>query len=265
MKHEIAFYTNRATLKKVLPKWLLNFIRKSRDKKDFFIFLLNTRLRISLSERLRIVKKLTLISQNIRCIHTEGQILSFIKAVLSLPDSCNGCVVEVGTYKGGSTAKLSIAAQIANRELIVFDSFEGIPDNSEPHDKDIFGERVGFKRGDYAAALDEVRRNVAKFGKVEVCRFIKGYVEETLPHFKDEVAAVYLDVDLASSTKTCLKYLYPLLQPGGILYSQDAHLPLVVAVFDDDIFWRNEVGSKKPHIDGLGKKNLINIVKPPRA
>jgi hypothetical protein len=59
-----------------------------------------------------------------------------------------------------------------------------------------------------------------------------------------------------------LKYLYPLLEPGGVLYSQDGHLPLVIDVFNDRSFWRNEVGYARPEVIGLGEKKLIKIVKP---
>jgi len=67
-------------------------------------------------------------------------------------------------------------------------------------------------------------------------------------------------VDLASSTRTCLKYLYPLLESNGVLYSQDGHLPLVIDVFDNDNFWLSEVGCKRPQILGLGEKKLIKIM-----
>jgi hypothetical protein len=82
-----------------------------------------------------------------------------------------------------------------------------------------------------------------------------------MPKFNEPVAAAYLDVDLAASTRTCLKYLYPLLEKGGSLYSQDGHLPLVISVFDDADFWLNEVGFEKPPIYGLGEKKLIKIVR----
>ena len=70
-----------------------------------------------------------------------------------------------------------------------------------------------------------------------------------------------MDVDLASSTRTCLKYLYPLLEPSGTLYSQDGHLPLVIDVFADTDFWLQEVGCAKPSIDGLRQKKLIRMTK----
>jgi len=70
-----------------------------------------------------------------------------------------------------------------------------------------------------------------------------------------------LDVDLASSTRTCLKYLYPQIVLGGILFSEDGDFPLVIEVFNNDEFWQKEVGYKKPYIEGLGKSKLIKIVK----
>jgi O-methyltransferase len=48
---------------------------------------------------------------------------------------------------------------------------------------------------------------------------------------------------------------------GGVLISQDGHLPLVIQVFDDDAFWSREVGCDKPVIPGLGRQRLIRIVK----
>lgn len=83
-----------------------------------------------------------------------------------------------------------------------------------------------------------------------------------MPGFDEPIAAAYIDVDLASSTRTCLKYLYPRLSPGGVLISQDGDFPLVMAVFDDDNFWRDEIGCEKPTIDGLGKSKMLKIIKP---
>ena len=90
---------------------------------------------------------------------------------------------------------------------------------------------------------------------------MKGWFNVTMPQFNKKISAIYLDVDLASSTKVCLKYLYPLLVPGGILVSQDGDFPLVIDVFDDDSFWENEVGCKKPMIEGLGVNKMIKIKK----
>jgi O-methyltransferase len=92
---------------------------------------------------------------------------------------------------------------------------------------------------------------------------MKGWFDVTMPRFQSPVAAVYLDVDLASSTRTCLRYLWPLLEPGGILYSQDGHIPLVLKVFDDQRFWEDEIGCSQPEIHGRGEGKLIWMRKPP--
>jgi O-methyltransferase len=254
----------KAFLKKVLPTPIYSFLRLFRNWNDFpssISFLLDDIPNVSLKDKIRIVKQLNYISLNVDSPHTQVEMLTFIRTILSLPPERNGVVVEAGCFKGSSTAKFSLATDIVGRKLVVFDSFEGIPENDEPHEKDIFGENASFKKGDYRGTLEEVRANVTRFGKINGCRFIQGWFENTMSDFKDSISAIYLDVDLASSTRTCLKHLFPLLGKGGILYSQDGHLPLVIDVFSDDDFWLKEVGCKRPSIQGLGKKKLIRIIK----
>jgi O-methyltransferase len=224
-------------------------------------FLFKPDRQVSFYKRLHIVKRLFWISYAVDCRHSQNDIIPFIKAVFSLPRPAEGCIVEAGCFKGGSTAKFSVAARMVGRQLTVFDSFEGIPEHDEPHDKDIFGDPVSFPPGTLCGRLDEVKGNIAKFGELGVCEFVEGWFEDTMPKFSEPVAAVYLDVDLASSTRTCLKYLYPLLIPGGVFYSQDGLYPLVLDVFNDEKFWEEEIGCPRPPIEGLGKQKLIKIVK----
>lgn len=250
--------------KKRLPEPVVNFLRVIRDWKDCVpcaSFLLNHYPRVSLRDRARMVKQFYVASFHLDSPHAQREILDFIQTILRLKPNSKGVLVEAGCYQGSSTAKFSLAADIVGKELVVFDSFQGIPEHSEAHSKNIFGGLACFNRGDYSATLEEVKRNVSKYGKIDRCRFIEGWFEHTLPQFKESISAIYLDVDLASSTRTCLKYLYPLLQEGGVLLSQDGHLPLVIDVFNDDDFWVNEVGCRKPEIYGLGRKKLIRIVK----
>lgn len=211
-----------------------------------------------------VIRRMRRITKHVHCPHTEGQVIEIVDAILRLPPERAGCIVEAGSYRGGSTAKLSIAAKVAGRELYVFDSFQGLPDNNEPHERNIFGRSIRgwFTGGQYRGTLDEVRSNVTEYGEIDVCHFIQGWFEDTMPAFDKPIAVAFLDVDLASSTRTCLKYLYPLLIPGGVLFSHDGAFPLVIDVLNDDRFWEDEVGFKKPVIEGLGVKQLIKIVKP---
>lgn len=254
----------RAIAKTILPAPIyniLNALKNWRDPLACVSFLRDRSVPLSFPEKLKIVRQLYVISFRVDSPHTQEEIIDFIKTILSLPSTGKGVVVEAGCYQGSSTAKFSLAACRSGRQLVVFDSFQGIPKTAERHDRNIFGGSEDFQSGDYCGTLEEVKSNVSRFGRIGNCRFIEGWFDESMPGFREPVSAIYLDVDLASSTRTCLKHLYPLLEPGGVLYSQDAHLPLVVDVLNDDGFWLNEVGCKKPAIFGLGKRRLIKIVK----
>jgi O-methyltransferase len=184
-----------------------------------------------------------------------------VRDVFALPDDRPGCIVEAGCFKGGSTAKLSIVAAEVGRRLVVFDSFEGIPENDEPHETTIFGDEARFAAGSYAGRLSEVMDNVSAWGEPDVCEMKPGWFEDTMPSFTDAVAVGFLDVDLASSTRTCLEFLYPRLIPGGVLFSHDGHLPLCIETIRDQALWRR-IGGPAPRISGLGTQKLVTIRKP---
>lgn len=232
-----------------------------RDIKAILKFLRNNKLKITFKGRLGLIKKFYIVTFNIDCPHTQEEIISYVTRILTTPNTVNGCFVEAGCYKGGSTAKFSLAAKLARRELIVFDSFEGIPTNVEPGEKGLFGGGATFREGDYCGPIDEVKANITKYGYIKNCELIKGWFDDSMPNFRRQLAGIYLDVDLESSTRTCLKYLYPQLVPGGYVLSQDGHLPRIVKLFENNKFWEEEVGCQKPEIISLGKKKLIEVQK----
>lgn len=61
--------------------------------------------------------------------------LAMTTTILNIPKSIDGVIVECGSYKGGSTSNLSLVCSLVNRQLEVFDSFEGLPEPKN-HDKD---------------------------------------------------------------------------------------------------------------------------------
>jgi O-methyltransferase len=218
-------------------------------------------------ERKAIAHAMREVHKWVDCQHLQEEMLEVITRILNFPRHTGGVVVEAGTFKGGSAAKISHACAVRDRRLIIFDSFQGIPDNDEPHNLTIFGDVIGsesspgFARGVYQAPLAIVKDNIQKYGKIEVCEFVKGWFEDTMPNFVKPIIVAYIDVDLASSTRTCIKFLFPRLVPGGIIFSQDGHLPLVIKVLDDDEFWRTEVGIERPRMVGLGSSKLVQIWK----
>ena len=210
-------------------------------------------------------EKFLQIRKGVPCPHNESHTLSFVVEMFrtSARHPGNGVFVEAGCYKGGSTAKLSHVAWHLGRKLVAFDSFQGLPENKENHERSIFGYSIRhwFTPGEFCGSLEEVRENVSTFGRIEVCEFVEGWFENTLPQFSAPILGAYIDVDLATSTKTCLKYLYPQIVPGGVLVSQDGDFPLVIDVFEDRRFWEEEVGVAMPRIDGLRESKMLRVVK----
>ena len=258
----------RARLKQYLPgpviaarRAAISGVRRARAEWPLAALQLGRLGRLDYGERSGFVRRLLEIHANVTCAHTHGEMVRVLREIFAIPDDVPGVIVEAGCFKGGSTAKLSIAAREVGRRLVVFDSFEGIPDNDEPHDKTIFGDDARFAAGSYAGGLREVADNVARWGEPDVFEPTPGWFEETMPSFDQPVAVAFVDVDLASSTRTCIRYLYPRLIPGGALFSHDGHLPLCLEVLRDRAFWA-EVGGPEPVFSGLGTEKLVAIRKP---
>lgn len=244
-------------------RYLGRCIANTRDLRSAAQFVLRSDLSVSRAKRLRYVLQVYRISLRVWCAHTEDEIFQVATAVLKFSSQVPGAIVEAGCYKGGSTAKLSLLARLAGRKLVAYDSFEGLPANDEPHQRTLSGEKADFHAGAYRGGLDEVKANITKFGDLGVCAFVKGWFDETMPGHRDPIVVAFVDVDLVSSTKSCLRWLFPHLQRGGSIFTQDGHLPLVLQALDDDAFWEVEVGRPKPPMIGLRRDKLVQILNRP--
>ena len=81
------------------------------------------------------------------------------------------------------------------------------------------------------------------------------------PHLDVRPDVVVLDVDLAASTRTCLREIWPRLQPGGVLFSLDGQLKATHEILSDSNFWREEVGVDPPLVEGLAQDKLLTMRK----
>lgn len=184
-----------------------------------------------------------------------------ISKILNIPKSMEGCIVECGCYKGGSSANLSIIADITDRKLEIFDSFKGLPEPSSQDKEHILmrqEEIHTYTKGEWNGSLEEVKENISKYGKIQVCNFNKGYFDDTLPTFKKKCVFIFLDVDLRSSMETCLKYLWPLLQDGGYLFTHEAHHIEIASLFYDNEWWQKNLNSIPPGLVGAGNGLGLN-------
>jgi len=152
-----------------------------------------------------------------------------------------GSIVECGVWKGGTMmimAEKLMSLHSKSRELFLYDTFEGM---IEPTEKDIdFSGKNSLARWKKSqkseinewcyAPIEEVTKNLemTKYPQNKI-HYVKGKVQDTIPGtLPEKIALLRLDTDWYDSTKHELTYLFPLLQPGGIL------------IIDDYGFWKGQ-------------------------
>jgi len=163
------------------------------------------------------------------------------------PSEVPGDVVECGTWKGGSAANLSIVCKIVGRKLIVCDSFEGLPKPllNTPDSRE-------YSKGDYCGTLPEVKENIARCGEIDVCEFVEGWFEKTLPGLDLPIVLAWVDVDLESSLETCVLNLWPLLSERGLMFFDECVGLGYVALFFSERWWRDHFDRNPPGLIGAG-------------
>jgi hypothetical protein len=173
--------------------------------------------------------------------------LAMAVKLLQIPPEVEGAVVECGSYLGGSTANLSLACDVVGRDLIVYDSFEGLPPPTA-NDKYAKPDATGFLR----AELEVVRDNVRRFGAIERCSFRKGWFSDTLPQHTEPIVLAFLDVDYQASLDDCIRNLWPHLTDRGYVFIDEYVLTDYCALFWSERYWRTHFDATPPGLIGAG-------------
>lgn len=147
-----------------------------------------------------------------------------------------GAIVECGVWRGGSmmlVGQTLLARNCTDRDLYLFDTYEGLPRPDDTQDIDRWGNRAidgwlprqtSEESSHWAeASLEDVRANLLSIGYPEKrLHFIKGMVERTIPNLAPQsVALLRLDTDWYASTKHEMEHLFPRLVRNGILIIDD--------------------------------------------
>lgn len=205
----------------------------------------------------KLVLVLKMTRNNLRIISASGFLehLLMAEAIFRIPKDIEGSVVECGSYKGGSTANLSLVCALCRRKLDVFDSFEGLPEPQEQDKNHIVintKEVHTYAKGAWRGTFEEVKKNILRYGNISACNFHVGYFNDTLPEFRQKIAFIFLDVDLRDSLETCLKYLWSLLHNGCSLYTHEASHMKIASIFFDNEWWNKNVNCDPPGLIGAG-------------
>jgi O-methyltransferase len=144
-----------------------------------------------------------------------------------------GAIVECGVWRGGSmqaAARTLLSAGDTERELYLFDTFEGMPpptDRDKRRDGEAAADLMARQEKDRpiwaVATLDDVQEGFSHVPYPEErVHYVQGLVEETIPvGAPEEIAILRLDTDWYESTKHELEHLYPRLARGGVLLIDD--------------------------------------------
>lgn len=190
---------------------------------------------------------------NIESMYTLYKALEYIVKA-KIP----GDVVECGVWKGGSAMVMAhtlLKMQDTTRKIYLYDTFAGM---TKPTEKDTliadgssaietWEKKQKDTYNEWAfSPLEEVKNNMrnTQYPEENII-YVKGKVEDTIPAtISSQIALLRLDTDWYESTYHELKYLFPLIAPGGAL------------IIDD---YGHFAGAKEA-VDRYFKENNINML-----
>lgn len=173
-----------------------------------------------------------------------------------------GAFVECGVWKGGCIGLMASVSRDfgSNRKIVLFDSFEGLP---EPTDRD--GEDAhSYAGGRTLGKMESIGRCVGPLDTVKELfferlgidqsnvEFRQGWFNDTVPGSGasiGSIAILRLDGDWYESTKVCLEGLYEQVVPGGFVILDDYRFWDGCRRAVDEFLARGNVRVNLRHID----------------
>jgi hypothetical protein len=181
----------------------------------------------------------------------------------SMPKSSAVTWIEVGCFKGLSVVRLSQVARLLGKRIRVYDTFEGLPASDPVYNAVVGGLNYELKEGSYQGTIEEVQRNVEKFGAPELVSLIKGDVRRTLPDpALDKISFAFFDVDLVESYKSCFAGIARHIEPGTTIAFHEASFKEIRNLVGDPALW-NELRVPAPEVVYFAEKyrvrSLLNL------
>lgn len=138
-------------------------------------------------------------------------------------NSVQGCVAELGVYKGDFAGRIN--RHFYDRKLYLFDTFEGFDERDVKEEiEQGFVSSAITKTGDFTNRSVEVVMQKMKFP--ENCVVKKGWFPESAENVAEKFAFVSIDADLFEPIYQGLKFFYPLLERGGYIFIHDCNSKL---------------------------------------
>lgn len=150
--------------------------------------------------------------------------------ILEIACSClesEGDFVELGCYKGDTSLLLAEILKGTDKQLYIYDSFEGLPEKGEK-DESVAGEN--FKGGELYVTKREVKERFLR-ANLPVPVIKKAWFNElTGADLPEKIAFAFLDGDFYESIKDSLKLVEGKVVKGGAIVVHDYNNPALPGV-----------------------------------
>ncbi len=124
--------------------------------------------------------------------------------VYLIPD--NSSIVEVGSYKCGTTILMAKLCQVLNKKIKIYalDTFQGMPAATNPDRLDSSVYDTGMFMDN---PIEEIQEKIDDQGLGEFIALVKGDVAQTLTHLElNNVSLLFLDTDQYKGTQAGLNF-----------------------------------------------------------
>lgn len=146
------------------------------------------------------------------------------KMVQNIP----GALIECGVFKGTSLARFAGFRQLignSSKKIIGFDTFAQFPETNFAGDKKMRRKLIAAA-GNQSISIAQLKKILRHKEVDEQIELVSGDITQTIPayvkkHPKLKISLLNVDVDIYEPSVTILKYLYPLVVPGGIVILDD--------------------------------------------
>lgn len=130
----------------------------------------------------------------------------------------DGAIAELGVFRGVFSSLIN--ETFNNRKLYLFDTFEGFQEEEAMNEINMGRCDLDFISEHKDSSVERLLNNLPYAEKCIIC---KGYFPESIPDeaVSEKYAFVSIDVDFEESTYQGLKFFYPRLSVGGMIFVHD--------------------------------------------
>lgn len=190
--------------------------------KDQFLSLASNLGPDNLSARQYLVDKFEIVHANVDCAHDETEAYYLANFILRNQNAA-GSIIEFGSYKGGMTCKLSHVAKLLNKQIISYDTFDGLPESvNYTIQPDLIDSNItyNFEKGMFAGSMQEINENLTNYGEILVCSYVPGDIRQSIFFNPISASLVLVDLDNIETTKFVIKEIWDKTTTGLVFFHE---------------------------------------------